>query len=309
MSNESFLSQFEIRADQRRPVALLVALNLLLVITYWNTLRVISVVWNNPAYSHGWLVPVFAAVLLWLRREPIEEASPMARAAGIALLVGGLAMRLAGGYFAYPYVEMISLLPCVFGVFLLVGGTSLLWWAGPALGFLVFMYPLPGVVERNLLDPLQRLATICSTYALQTVGVPASRSGNIINLGSMKLGVVEACSGLRMSTIFLALAVAITLVTTRPLWERITIIMSAIPIAILVNVIRITVTGVLYVVASHELAEAVFHDLAGWIMMPMAMGFLFLEVTLLSHLFIEEDDQGPAPIGAMPMGMARGGRA
>ena len=97
-----------------------------------------------------------------------------------------------------------------------------------------------------------------------------------------------------MSTIFLALAVAITLVTTRPWWERITIIMSAVPIAILVNVIRITVTGILYVVASHELAEAVFHDLAGWIMMPMAMGFLFVELTLLSHLFIEDDDHGPA---------------
>ena len=252
-------------------MGLLAALVLLLVVVYWNTLRVISVVWNNPAYSHGWLVPVFAAVLLWLRREPIQEANPAERASGIALLAAGLALRMAGGYYAYPYIEMISLLPCVFGVFLLVGGTSLLRWAGPCARLFDLYVSL---ARRRRAEP----PTHCRSWpryaapTLQTVGVPASRSGNIINLGALKLGVVEACSGLRMSTIFLALAVAITLVTTRPGWSRITIIMSAVPIAILVNVIRITVTGILYVVASHELAEAVVDDLAGWIMMPMAMG-------------------------------------
>src|SRR6185312_7030385 len=134
------------------------------------------------------------------------------------------------------------------------------------------MYPLPGMVERGLLDPLQRVATICSTYALQTLGVAAHRSGNHIILGELRLGVVDACSGLRMSTIFLALAVAITLVTERPWWERITIILSAVPIALIVNVIRITVTGILHRTVGTQIADAVFHDLAGWIMMPMAMG-------------------------------------
>ena len=298
MSNESFLSQFEIRPDQRRPLAMLAVLVFLLIAVYWNTLRTISTVWNTPAYSHGWLVPVFAVVLLWMRREPIQEPTPAARWSGVGLLGLGLGIRMIGGYYAYPYIEMASLLPCLFAVFMIVGGWSLLRWSGPALAFLIFMYPLPGAVERRLLDPLQRLATICSTYALQTMGVASHRSGNHIHLGELRLGVVDACSGLRMSTIFLALAVAITLVTVRPWWERITIVLSAIPIALLVNVIRITVTGLLYNYATSELAEAVFHDLAGWIMMPMAMGFLFLELQLLTHLFIEEDDNAaPMPIG------------
>ena len=203
---------------------MLAILAFLLVAAYWQTLRELSTTWNTPAYSHGWLVPMFAAVLLWLRREPLHEPSALARWSGIALLVGGLAFRLVGVHFAYPYIEMVSFLPCIFGVFLVVGGWPCLRWAGPALAFLIFMYPLPGLVERRLLDPLQKLATICSTYALQTLGVAAYRSGNHI-LGEVSLGVVDACSGLRMLTIFLALAVAVTLVTARPLWERITIIL------------------------------------------------------------------------------------
>jgi exosortase len=308
MANESFLSQFEIRRDQQRPIAVLVGLVLLLIAVYWNTLRTISTVWNTPAYSHGWLVPVFAIVLLWMRREPIQDASPQARWMGVGLLGFGLAIRMVGGYFAYPYIEMISLLPCVFAIFLIVGGWPLLRWSGPALGFLIFMYPLPGAVERGMLDPLQRVATICSTYALQTLGVAAHRSGNHIILGELRLGVVDACSGLRMSTIFLALAVAITLVTMRPWWERITIILSAVPIALLVNVIRITVTGILHRTVGTQIADAVFHDLAGWIMMPMAMGFLFLELQLLQHLFIEDEDKGPVMVGPMSRaGMAHPG--
>ena len=304
MAND-FLSQFEIRSDQRRPIAILVALVLLLIVVYWNTLRVISTVWNTPAYSHGWLVPMFALVLLWMRREPIKDASPQSRWIGIVLLAAGLGLRMIGGYYAYPYIEMVSLLPCLFAIFMIVGGWPLLRWAGPALGFLVFMYPLPGMVERGLLDPLQRVATICSTYALQTLGVAAHRSGNHIHLGELRLGVVDACSGLRMSTIFLALAVAITLVTARPWWERITIILSAVPIALLVNVIRITVTGILHHTVGTQIADAVFHDLAGWIMMPMAMGFLFLELQLLQNLFIEEEDKGPAAVGPVMSGMPR----
>ncbi len=117
-------------------------------------------------------------------------------------------------------------------------------------------------------------------------------------IGEVQLGVVEACSGLRMLTIFVALAVAITLVTDRPWWERIVTIVSAVPIALAVNIVRITVTGILHLTAGPELAEMVFHDLAGWFMMPMALGLLYIEFQILSHLVIEEDQTGPMQIGA-----------
>ena len=145
------------------------------------------------------------------------------------------------------------------------------------------MFPLPGFLKDNLLRPLQEYATRFSVYAMQTFGIEVFRDGNVIHLEKMDMNVVDACSGLRMLTIFLALSVAIAMiVTTRPWWERMIIVVSAVPVALLVNVIRITITGMLYNLnVREEIAEHFFHDFAGWIMMPMALGFLYLELQIL----------------------------
>jgi exosortase/archaeosortase family protein len=100
-----------------------------------------------------------------------------------------------------------------------------------------------------------------------------------------------------MLTIFVALAVAITLVTDRPMWERLVIVASAVPIAVLVNIIRITITGVLHLTVGTEVADKVFHDLAGWVMMPMALGFMYVEFQILSNLVIDEGPTGPVRFG------------
>jgi exosortase len=205
-------------------------------------------------------------------------------------------VRLLTTYYPNRVPEMDTFVPCVAGIFLLVGGWKTMRWAGPAIAFLIFMFPLPGPLDTRLLSPLQKLATTASTYCLQTIGIPTYSEGNRIVIGEVQLGVVEACSGLRMLTIFVALAVAITLVTDRPWWERIVTIASAVPIALAVNTIRITVTGILHLTAGPELAEMVFHDLAGWFMMPMALGLLYVEFQILSHLVIDEGQVGPLQI-------------
>ena len=109
------------------------------------------------------------------------------------------------------------------------------------------------------------------------------------------MNVVDQCSGLRMLTIFIALAVAIVMISThRPWWERILILASSVPIALLVNCIRITLTGVLYNLQYDEkIVNQIFHDFAGLIMMPLALGFLFLEMQILSRLVIEEEPPRP----------------
>jgi len=259
-----------------------------LLFSYWNTLSRTAEHWDSPQYSHGWLVPLFAIALLWMRYEPLKQVAAWEHWAGLGLLGLGLAMRLTATGFALVIPDMVSFIPSLAGIVLLVGGVHLLRWAGPAILFLLFMYPMPDRVENMILNPLQRTATVVSTFALQTMGVPAFSEGNRILLPNVELGVVDACSGLRMLTIFLALSVAITMVTDRPWWERIVIILSAIPIALIVNITRITATGLLYMVNEH-LAERVFHDLAGWVMMPMALGLMYVELQLLSHLFIEDD--------------------
>jgi len=284
----------EFLADLRRPEgasawSAIAVLTLLLIYSYWPGLMNAQSSWSNPQYSHGWIVPLFSAALLFWWRKPVEPVALSARIAGVLLLAVSFGLRLAAARYRIVTIDMYTFVPALAGVFLLVGGWSMFRWAWAPIGFLIFMYPLPDEATRYLLGPLQTLATIVSTYALQTLGFDAFREGNQIIVGEMHLGVVDACSGLRMLTIFVALSVALVMLGERQWWENLVILASAIPIALIVNSIRITVTGLLYQVASSEVAEMVFHDLAGWVMMPMALGMLFLLQQILAHLFVTED--------------------
>jgi exosortase len=160
------------------------------------------------------------------------------------------------------------------------------------------MVPLPFRLEGAMSHPLQRAGTLASTYALQTLGLPAIAEGNVIHIDDVSIGVVEACSGLGMLFTFVAMSAGVALLIRRPALDRVVILLSAAPIAVAVNVLRIATTGVLHKVAGHELADRVFHDLAGWLMMPAALGLMAAELWLLSRLLIT-----PAPVGHEPIAL------
>jgi exosortase len=298
-SLQDSLRELRERPDQLYPLLALIGLVLALIWSYWNTLVYIAGFWDDPLYSHGWLVPIFTLALLWIRREPFVKPTLGASLCGLALLAAGLGLRLVATHYAFVTIIAFSLVPSLAGVFLLVGGWSLVRWAGPAILFLVFMFPLPTLIKENILGWLQLRASAASTYVLQTMGIMAYHEGNRISIGDLQLGVVDACAGLRMATIFFALAVAIVLVVDRPWWDRLIILLSAIPIALAVNVVRVTVTGILYMLAGDsELAHKVFHEWAGWFMMSLALGLLYVELQILSHLVIE--DTSPAVVSVGP---------
>jgi exosortase len=138
-------------------------------------------------------------------------------------------------------------------------------------------------------SPLQRIATLASTNVLQTFGFFAQSEGNVIILSEVELGIVEACSGLRMLVVFLATSTVVALLIRRSLLQRVIVILSAVPIALFCNVVRITVTGMLHEGTKHEFATFVYHDLAGWLMAPMALALLGIELVVLRRLFIAED--------------------
>jgi exosortase len=244
---------------------------------------------TDPQYSHGFLVPMFAAVLLWMRGGKLQGKALRPARWGLLLVLGGLAVHLAGAYVYFDWLDMISLLPVLAGLCLCYGGGPVLRWAAPSIAFLVFMLPLPFRVEVSLSHPLQRLATLGSTYVLQTLGFGAVSEGNIIIMDDARIGVVEACNGLGMLVTFFALATAVALVLKRPLLDRVLVVLSAVPIALAANVIRITVTGILHAKVGGEVADLVFHDLAGWLMMPLALGMVWLELCFLSRLLVEPE--------------------
>ena len=134
------------------------------------------------------------------------------------------------------------------------------------------------------------------------MGLPAVAEGNVILMGDARIGVVEACNGMGMLFMFAAFAVAVVLLIEREPLEKFLILLSAAPIALLVNVARITLTGLLHETAGHVVADTVYHDLAGWLMMPMALAALWVELLILSHLFIEEDMESPSPLAYATLG-------
>lgn len=256
----------------------------------WPTLCRLAERWGGSSqYSHGFLVPLFSVYLLWARRAQLGGALARPSWWGLPVLAAGLALRGAGTYGSFDWLTAVALLPCLAGLCLLAGGGRALRWAWPAIAFLLFMVPLPYAVEIALAHPLQRLATVAGTYALQTLGFAAFAEGNVIRLGQVRIGVVEACSGLSMLLIFFALSTAVTVVVRRPGPDRAVILLSAVPIALLANVIRILVTAILHKTVGGRVADLVFHDLAGWLMMPLALVFLGAELRLLAWVLL------PAP--------------
>jgi exosortase len=304
---EKAIAAAEVKQDQEvtgRWIALGVLL-VALIYGYWNSLTEAANYWGTPQYSHAWLIPLFTLVLLWMRHEPLRPVPVKQRWYGLGVLAGALLARVSCAQFGFDIPDMATFVPAVLGVILIVGGWRMLRWAGPAAAFLIFMFPLPWGVEQALLNPLQDFATKVSTYALQTLGFGAYHEGNRIRIEDLQLGVVDACSGLRMTTIFLALSVAIVLIADRPWWENLVILLSAIPIALVVNVTRITVTGVLHMKVSTELADKVFHQWAGWLMVPLALILLWIEVMILSNLFVEVEGEEVPMFGRAGPGVGR----
>jgi exosortase len=273
---------------------------------YWPTFAEMANRWRHEAqYSHGYLVPFFAAFLLWARRDRLANVTPEPSWWGLALIgLAGL-MRLVAALFYLSALDGLSILPFVGGLCLLLGGWGFFKVAWPAVAFLAFMLPLPFTLETWLSGPLQRIGTVASTYTLQTLGFPALSEGNVIRVKEHTIGVVEACSGLSMLMIFFALATAFVLVVPRRPLDTAILVVSAVPIAIIANIARITVTAILYEMANSKLAEDFFHTFAGWLMMPLALLLLALEVWILNHLLVEPERRKLMTVG-LPAGKVTG---
>jgi exosortase len=271
----------------------------------WPTLLTLARCWaSDPQYSHGFVVPVFSLLVLWLRRGSFPAGPLRASWWAVPLLLLAAGLRLSGAVLFFNWLDGFSLLLSLAGLVLLLGGVPALRWSWPGLALLLFLLPLPWQVDILLAGPLRRLATLGSTFALQTLGLPALAEGNVIVIDDIKIGVVEACSGLGMLMTFFALSTAVALVVQRPLLDRSVVLLSAIPVGLLLNVARITVTALLYRWAGADVAKAIFHDVAGWVMMPLALAVLWLELCFLDRLYRPVAGTRPAP-GGRPIPVPR----
>jgi len=227
--------------------------------------------------------------VLWHARDEIRAATVLTCWWGLVVLVGAQVLRLGGLLFLYESAERYALVLTVGGLVLLTTGKHVFWRVRWVLAFLLLMVPLPGRVHNAISGPLQDWATVATVAVLDLCGVYVSREGNILTLsGNVPVGIAEACSGLRMLTAFVVVAGVLALLAQRPAWQRVTLLVSSVPIAIVCNVVRVCATIALYLHVGRGAAERFIHDFAGVSMMPLAIGLLLGELWLLSQLVVAD---------------------
>ena len=227
---------------------------------------------SSPDASYGIVLASVALVVAWRRREAFARALDPAGAAfpGVAMLLTGLCLRLAGQLGADLFLTRMSFLLVVTGaVWLLAGWRALRTIAAP-LVFLAIAVPLPALVVNAITLPLQLIASRVAEASLTTMGVAVFRDGNVLELPSTALEVAEACSGLR-SIVSLA-AISVLLAWTHPsLPRRLAIVAASLPIAIVMNGFRIAATGLACEAWGPKAASGSWHTFTGWVTFLIAV--------------------------------------
>jgi exosortase len=256
----------------------------LLVAAYYSVLQHLVLQWSNDEdVSHGFFVPAVAVFIAWQRRERVSALEMRPAWWGLAVMAWGALQGYVGMLGAEIFLQRTSLIITLVGLLLLAGGTKLIRELAFPLLLLPFMIPIPSVIYNQITFPLQLFASQVAETVLSLVGIPVLRDGNILELASQKLSVVEACSGIRslLSLSFLALVYAYFF--DGRVWMRWALLILTVPIAILANAGRVSITGMLSEI-NPELAQGFFHSLEGWIIFMIALVMLVGTHQLISRL-------------------------
>ena len=248
--------------------------------------------WNRePNYSYGVFVIPIAIVIFWSRRDLLDRSKIRPSWWGFLPLGAILALRYSLYEWNEQYIETATIPVVIAGLVLALGGRHLLKVAFPAILFLFFMLPLPPRLNTLLAAPLQRIATIGSVLILQIMGLPVISEGNVIVVGSDPLEVARACNGLSMLLSFVTLISAVAILIRKPIWERLLLLSTTIPIALVSNILRIAATALCYYWLGAKTGEKLAHDLGGWAMMPVALGLVWLELRLWAWLVVPAEPE------------------
>jgi exosortase len=233
---------------------------------YWPVLVKLARDWSaDPNYSHGVLVAPLAAYFAWDRRDALRRLPLAPSWLGAASLAFGVLMLVAGVRGAELFLQRASMIPVLAGVILLVLGPGHLRLLLFPLGFLLLMIPLPAIVFNQVTFPLQLLASRFGETVLDAARIPALREGNIILLPYTTLEVVEACSGIRSLVSLVTVAVAFTAFQGMRPAAAVIVVASTVPLAIVMNGVRVAGTGVAAHYWGPRVADGFLHGFSGWL--------------------------------------------
>lgn len=276
-----------------------VVLGATLVTAYWHTLVDLVNTWYEVTdYHHGFFVIPLVIYFLWSRRSSIpQNISATDRVAGVVLGFILLGLCVLGRHqfmvFSMASLDAWTMLLWIFGVTLIFFGFRTFLWAAPSLLFLAFMFPWPDSIEVLFRRHLQGIAAKLSALILWGIGEHAISINNTIWLDSIQLDVAAACSGIRILVSVIAAAYAVSLLMRRPWWQNAFLFCLAIPVALLVNALRIVTTGLLIKYASATVESwgfdkpvgVVCDEIAGNVMLLLAFLTFILIVYYIGKVF------------------------
>jgi exosortase D (VPLPA-CTERM-specific) len=267
-------------------LAILAALSVALAVLAFKTSLVELVGrWiDQEEYGHGFLIAGIAAWLLWTRREALLSNMDEPSWLGPLLVLAAGVLHVFGELSALFVLSHLAFICALIGITLSMGGFSLLRVAATPLLFLVFAIPLPYFIESLLTWRLQLISSQLGVLVIRLFDIPVFLEGNIIDLGNYKVQVVEACSGLRYLYPLLGLGFLAAYFFHAPMWQRVAVFLSAIPITIFMNSFRIGMVGVLVNSWGSQMADGALHFFEGWVVFLACTALLVGEIWLLARL-------------------------
>jgi len=255
-------------------LAVLGALSLWL---YSSTLAHLVGQWyHDPDFSHGFVVPMFSAYVVWLKRRQLARLPVQPSWSGLALLVLGLGVFAVGQLGAELFLARSSMLLVLAGLIVLFMGWTYFGALLFPAAFLILMVPIPAIIFNQITFPLQLLDSHLAAVVLPWFGVPVFRAGNVINLPGIQLNVAEACSGIRSLMSLSTVAIIYGYLMDRRTVVRMALFVASVPIAVAANSLRIIGTGILVQYFSPRAADGYFHSWWGVFIFVIALIMLYL---------------------------------
>lgn len=242
--------------------------------------------WSGQAeYSYGYLIPVIVAILIWQKLPELRRTPLTGSWWGVIILSVGFIMYALGVLSSTTLLVQYAFVLAIIGFTYAVIGRKAIGIILLPLLLLFLMIPLPQFLYQGLSSELQLLSSKIGVFVIRLFGISVFLDGNVIDLGTYKLQVVEACSGLRYLFPLFSFGIVCAYLFKAPWWQRIIVVLSTIPITVLLNSLRIGIIGVLVEYWGNDMAEGFLHDFEGWIIFMVCVAILFFEMAILTRIF------------------------
>jgi exosortase D (VPLPA-CTERM-specific) len=265
-------------------LASIVAISAVVGLVFYSGLEWMVMFWlRKEEYSHGFMIPAITLFLIWQKKDRLERMAFEGSWIGFAVVVLGIAMFFLGELSTLYTIIQYSFIVTLLGLVLSVVGWRGIREIWVPLAFLIFMIPLPPFLYQELSAQLQLISSELGVAVIRMFGISVYLEGNIIDLGTYKLQVVEACSGLRYLFPLISLAFIAAYFFKAAFWKRCVIFLSSVPITIFMNSFRIGAIGVLVEYWGIAAAEGFLHDFEGWVIFMSCTAILVIEMWLLAR--------------------------